>query len=95
MHLHGGRDIILISPPWNGARYYLQFQVIPDKERNARVFAYKRHGVSYVARPPPSIRPRKGLFKKASNLNYGLNVAIRVDEVMQESGGQVTDPIEV
>lgn len=59
------------------------------------MFAYKRHGVSYVARPPPSIRPRKGLFKKASNLNYGLNVAIRVEEVMQESGGQVTDPIEV
>ena len=59
------------------------------------MFAYKRHGVSYVARPPPSIRPRKGLFKKASNLNYGLNVAIRVEEIMAESGGQVTDPVEV
>lgn len=69
-------------------------QVISEKERNARVFAYKRHGVSYVARPPPSIRPRKGLFKKASNLNYGLNVAIRVEEIMAESGGQVTDPVE-
>lgn len=51
--------------------------------------------MSYVARPPPSIRPRKGLFKKASNLNYGLNVAIRVEEIMAESGGQVTDPVEV
>ncbi|CAM9302470.1 unnamed protein product [Pylaiella littoralis] len=69
-------------------------QVISEKERNARVFAYKRHGVSYVARPPPSLRPRKGLFKKASNLNYGLNVAIRVEEIMAESGGQVTDPVE-
>ncbi|CAM9679092.1 unnamed protein product [Scytosiphon promiscuus] len=69
-------------------------QVISEKERNARVFAYKRHGVSYVARPPSSIRPRKGLFKKASNLNYGLNVAIRVEEIMAESGGQVTDPVE-
>ncbi|CBJ27221.1 conserved unknown protein [Ectocarpus siliculosus] len=69
-------------------------QVISEKERNARVFAYKRHGVSYVARPPASIRPRKGLFKKASNLNYGLNVAIRVEEIMAESGGQVTDPVE-
>lgn len=59
------------------------------------MFAYKRHGVSYVARPPSSIRPRKGLFKKASNLNYGLNVAIRVEEIMAESGGQVTDPVEV
>ena len=59
------------------------------------MFAYKRHGVSYVARPPASIRPRKGLFKKASNLNYGLNVAIRVEEIMAESGGQVTDPVEV
>lgn len=69
--------------------------MISEKERNARVFAYKRHGVSYVARPPPSIRPRKGLFKKASNLNYALNVAIRVEEIMAESGGQVTDPVEV
>ncbi|CAN0058920.1 unnamed protein product, partial [Hapterophycus canaliculatus] len=69
-------------------------QLISEKERNARVFAYKRHGVSYVARPPPSIRPRKGLFKKASNLNYALNVAIRVEEIMAESGGQVSDPVE-
>lgn len=69
--------------------------MISDKERNARVFAYKRHGVSYVARPPPSIKARKGLFKKASNMNYGLNVALRVEEIMKESGGQVTDPIEV
>lgn len=32
---------------------------------------------------------------QASNLNYGLNVAIRVEEIMNESGGQITDPVEV
>lgn len=32
---------------------------------------------------------------QASNLNYALNVAVRVEEIMNESGGQVTDPVEV
>ncbi|CAM9646434.1 unnamed protein product, partial [Discosporangium mesarthrocarpum] len=59
-------------------------QLISEKDRNARIFTYKRHGVSFVARPPPSVRVRKGLFKKASNMNYSLNVGIRVDEILAE-----------
>ncbi|CAM9426416.1 unnamed protein product [Phaeothamnion confervicola] len=66
-------------------------QLISQEERDARLYAYKKHGVSYVARPENSKRERKGLFKKASNMNYSLNVALRVEELCDREGA--SDPV--
>ena len=37
-------------------------------------------GFGFVARP---VEGRKGRFKKASNMNYCLDVALRVEHVMR------------
>jgi cellulose synthase/poly-beta-1,6-N-acetylglucosamine synthase-like glycosyltransferase len=58
-------------------------QVLDDTQRAERIAFYEKHGIGYVARPPHTIKKRRGLFKKASNMNYSMNVALRVQEVMQ------------
>lgn len=58
-------------------------QVVSEEERARRIAFYERTGISYVARPPDSVRKRRGLFKKASNMNYCLNVSARVEQVME------------
>ncbi len=45
--------------------------MVSPEEFRARVEFYKAHSIAFVARPA---KGRRGLFKKASNLNYTLHV---------------------
>ncbi|CAN0176838.1 unnamed protein product [Discosporangium mesarthrocarpum] len=65
-------------------------QLISDKERDARIAMYKAHKIAYIARPPHSVKERKGLFKKASNMNYSLAVSLKVEKLMASEG--IHDP---
>jgi hypothetical protein len=58
-------------------------QVISERETIQRIKCYRDHAIAFVARPKDG---RKGLFKKASNMNYALNVAVQVGKIMAENG---------
>jgi hypothetical protein len=57
-------------------------QFLPEEERQARIDFYADHGIGWTARPPHGRDGfvRKGKFKKASNMNYGLAISNRVEE---------------
>jgi hypothetical protein len=57
------------------------FQVIKPEEAVKRANFYHKHGIAFVARPPEN---RRGVFKKASNLNYQLHVSARVTDMVQK-----------
>ena len=55
------------------------------KDRNARIAFYANHGIGWVARPKhddssPDGFKRAGRFKKASNLNYGLALSLKMEK---------------
>ncbi|KAF7290353.1 Glyco-trans-2-like domain-containing protein [Mycena chlorophos] len=58
-------------------------QLIPEAERSKRIQFYADHGIGWVARPKHSEKPggffRAGRFKKASNMNYGLALSLRME----------------
>ena len=58
-------------------------QLLPEHERDARIAFYADHNIGWVARPAHSSAPdgfkRAGRFKKASNLNYGLALSLRLE----------------
>ena len=58
-------------------------QLLPPAERAARQAFYAQHGIGWVARPAHdpagSGFVRAGRFKKASNMNYGLALSLRVE----------------
>ena len=62
-------------------------QIIDEEERQARIDFYTDHSISWTARPKHGEDGfvRKGKFKKASNMNYGLmlsnNVEARLEKV--------------
>lgn len=53
-------------------------QLLDDQEREKRIAFYADHNIGWVARPAHSGAAdgykRAGRFKKASNMNYGLQV---------------------
>ena len=59
-------------------------QLIPAADRDARIAFYENHDIGYVARPPHSDAPggfrRAGRFKKASNMNYGLRLSLKLEK---------------
>jgi hypothetical protein len=55
--------------------------VISQEEQWARTAFYEKHGIAFVARPPLG---RRGVFKKASNLNYQLAITDRVAALAAE-----------
>ncbi|EXJ85841.1 hypothetical protein A1O1_06210 [Capronia coronata CBS 617.96] len=63
-------------------------QIIPADEAQERREYYDEHNVGWVARPRHNPKPadgerpfiRAGKFKKASNMNYALNVSARVED---------------
>jgi cellulose synthase/poly-beta-1,6-N-acetylglucosamine synthase-like glycosyltransferase len=57
-------------------------QLINDDERQARIDFYHDHGIGWTARPKHGDDGfvRKGKFKKASNMNYGLMLSNIVEE---------------
>lgn len=59
-------------------------QLIDEKERNARIAFYEDYNIGWTARPPHGLQgfQRRGKFKKASNMNFGLRLSCMVEERM-------------
>lgn len=63
-------------------------QIVPPEEAQERREYYEEHNIGWVARPKHNPKPkegevqfvRAGKFKKASNMNYALNVSARVED---------------
>ncbi|RMX71440.1 hypothetical protein D0869_15632 [Hortaea werneckii] len=57
-------------------------QLISEEERQARIDFYADHSIGWTARPKHNSDGfiRRGKFKKASNMNYGLNLSNCVEE---------------
>jgi hypothetical protein len=66
-------------------------QLLSEEEQLARRDFYEEHNIGWVARPPHNSRAgpdaplfiRRGKFKKASNMNYALNVSTRVEDKLE------------
>jgi hypothetical protein len=56
-------------------------QIIDEEERQARIEFYADHGIGWTARPKHGSEGfiRKGKFKKASNMNFGLMLSNNVE----------------
>ncbi|KIJ67352.1 hypothetical protein HYDPIDRAFT_108074 [Hydnomerulius pinastri MD-312] len=58
-------------------------QIISDEERKERIAFYANHNIGWVARPKHDSAPegfkRAGRFKKASNMNYGLALSLKLE----------------
>lgn len=68
-------------------------QLMSDEDREARIQFYANHDIGWVARPPHNENGfvRAGRFKKASNMNYGLALSMRMEENLlrlQANAGQ-------
>jgi hypothetical protein len=63
-------------------------QIIPEADRQARMEFYADHGIGWVARPKHSDAEggfkRRGRFKKASNMNYGLSLSLKMEEPIKQ-----------
>ena len=59
-------------------------QLIDAKDREERISFYANHNIGWVARPKHDSTPggfkRAGRFKKASNMNYGLALSIKLEK---------------
>ncbi|KAF1997916.1 hypothetical protein P154DRAFT_440284 [Amniculicola lignicola CBS 123094] len=61
-------------------------QLIDEEERQARIEFYQDHGIGWTARPKHGLEGfvRKGKFKKASNMNFGLMLSNNVETKLLE-----------
>jgi hypothetical protein len=61
-------------------------RAISEKEAHMRQDYYHDNNIGWVARPKHEKDgyQRKGKFKKASNMNFALNVATKVEDYLQE-----------
>jgi len=56
-------------------------QIIDEEERRARIEFYADHSIGWTARPKHGDNfNRRGKFKKASNMNFGLHISCMVEE---------------
>lgn len=57
-------------------------QIIDEHQRQARIDFYTDHSIGWTARPKHGSEGfvRRGKFKKASNMNYGLMLSCQVEE---------------
>lgn len=57
-------------------------QLISEEDREARTEFYADHGIGWTARPRHNDDGfvRRGKFKKASNMNYGLMLSNKIEE---------------
>ncbi|KAH7318590.1 putative glycosyltransferase family 2 protein [Stachybotrys elegans] len=77
---HGGSANILVND--DGMR-----AGIPDEDVKQRRDFYHDNNIGWVARPKhngPEGYVRKGKFKKASNMNFALNLSQKVEALLQE-----------
>ncbi|EDR03342.1 uncharacterized protein LACBIDRAFT_331690 [Laccaria bicolor S238N-H82] len=67
-------------------------QCIPETDQNERIAFYANHNIGWVARPPHSSSPegfkRAGKFKKASNMNYGLQLSLKLEKFLAQLEAQ-------
>jgi hypothetical protein len=80
----GGSSAILVNDDG--------LQLLSEEDREARIQFYSNQDIGWVARPPHNQDGfiRAGRFKKASNMNYGLALSMRMEEILlslQASGG--------
>ncbi|KAK0361487.1 hypothetical protein LTR94_023149 [Friedmanniomyces endolithicus] len=72
-------------------------QIIPEEERQERIDFYADNSIGWTARPKHNSEGfvRRGKFKKASNMNYGLalscNVEAKLAEIERPEGWNQTD----
>jgi len=63
-------------------------QVLKEKEQQERMEFYANHNIGWVSRPGHSSAPdgfkRAGKFKKASNMNYGLNLSMKLEKFLAQ-----------
>lgn len=61
-------------------------QIIPEVERQARIDFYTDNNIGWVARPKHGVDGfvRAGKFKKASNMNYALNISNRTEDLLRD-----------
>jgi hypothetical protein len=61
-------------------------QLISEEEREARIEFYADHSIGWTARPKHGENGfvRRGKFKKASNMNYGLMLSNNVEEKLAQ-----------
>ena len=59
-------------------------QLISEADRQQRILFYAENGIGWVARPKHDSSEggfdRRGRFKKASNMNYGLALSLKMEE---------------
>ncbi|OZJ05130.1 hypothetical protein BZG36_01345 [Bifiguratus adelaidae] len=60
-------------------------QLLDARERQIRQDYYLKHSIGWVARPPHGKDGfiRGGRFKKASNMNYALNISSKVEKALE------------
>ena len=60
-------------------------QIISEEDRQARIDFYADNSIGWTARPGHGVDGflRKGKFKKASNMNYGLALSNSIEEALQ------------
>ncbi|KAI3615813.1 hypothetical protein WG66_010314 [Moniliophthora roreri] len=62
-------------------------RLISEKDRNERIQFYANHNIGWVARPRHDSKEggfkRRGKFKKASNMNYGLTLSMKLERHLQ------------
>ena len=75
----GGTSTIFIND--DGLR------LLPPSERDERLAFYANHNIGWVARPKHDPKPdgfkRAGRFKKASNMNYGINFCLSLSKISE------------
>ncbi|KAI6026515.1 glycosyl transferase family group 2-domain-containing protein [Pisolithus microcarpus] len=67
-------------------------RLLPPEEAAARIKYYATHNIAWVARPGHSYHPksnpqgfnRAGRFKKASNMNYALDLSLRLERILEQ-----------
>ncbi|PVG03477.1 hypothetical protein CPB86DRAFT_369594 [Serendipita vermifera] len=62
-------------------------QLIDEEQADARKRYYMDHNIGWISRPAHSSDPdgfkRAGRFKKASNMNYALNISLKMEKHLQ------------
>ncbi|EIN04520.1 hypothetical protein PUNSTDRAFT_108306 [Punctularia strigosozonata HHB-11173 SS5] len=74
-------------------------QLISPEEREARVAFYADHNIGWVARPGHDNAPdgfkRAGRFKKASNMNYGLALSLKLEKHLAALESRAVNPDQI
>ncbi|KAI5996067.1 glycosyl transferase family group 2-domain-containing protein [Pisolithus marmoratus] len=66
-------------------------RLLPPEEAASRIKYYATHNIAWVARPGHTYHPksnpqgynRAGRFKKASNMNYALDLSLRLERILE------------